>query len=230
MAALLAVLTFAFFVTLDYVISRPRARQEAASGQAVPAAAAVPEPTPAVEPVWVAGYQMPDNLYYHVGHTWARVLGPDTVAVGIDDFARRLVGKASRVKLPAVGNWLRQGQSSASVCTNGRCASVVSPVEGEVVEVNRELRAQPARATQDPYGSGWLFKIRSAALVTNLRNLLNGTTAKRWMEDARSRLEVQLMALSGSVLQDGGEPSPDFADHLEDGDWKHLVESFLLTH
>ena len=52
------------------------------------AAAAIP----ALEPAWVAGYQMPEALYYHRGHTWARPLDADTVLVGVDDFARRLIG------------------------------------------------------------------------------------------------------------------------------------------
>lgn len=227
MAALLAVLTFVLFVALDYWISHRRA----ARGEPTVLVTHAPaEPIPATEPVWVAGYEMPESYHYHVGHTWARVEGPDTVVVGIDDFARRLIGKAHGLKLPAVGSWVQQGQGFARVETDGRSAEVVAPVEGEIVSVNRDLRSEPVRATDDPYGRGWLCKIRSAKLAISLRNLLSGTTAKRWMEDARERLEVRLMALSGSVLQDGGEPSPEFAQHLDDEDWHHLVESFLLTH
>jgi hypothetical protein len=110
-----------------------------------------------------------------------------------------------------------------------RAANFLAPVEGEVVEVNQQVRKNPAVGTEDPYGRGWLFRIRSANLRANLRNLISGSLAKRWMEDAREQLELRLMALSGSVLQDGGEPSPDFAEHIEDADWSSLVEQFLLT-
>jgi glycine cleavage system H protein len=172
---------------------------------------------------------MPEQLHYHRGHTWARVLSADTVAIGVDDFARRLVGHAAAVEVPEVGAWVRQGGPGARLGINGRQAGIVAPVEGEVVEVNQELAENPGLATDDPYGRGWLYKVRTGNLPANLRNLLNGSLAHRWMEDAREQLEVRLMALSGSVLQDGGEIATDFSDHLEDKDWNVLVERFLLT-
>ena len=85
-----------------------------------------------------------------------------------------------------------------------RSAAFLAPVEGEVVEVNKELRKNPALATEDPYGRGWVLKLRANDLATNLKNLLSGRMARRWMEESREALELRLMALSGSVLQDGG--------------------------
>ena len=87
----------------------------------------------------------------------------------------------------------------------------------------------PTLSTDDPYGRGWLYKVQSGRLAANLRNLLSGRLAQKWMEDAREQLEVRLMALSGSVLQDGGEIASDFSRHVEDKDWDSLVEHFLLT-
>jgi glycine cleavage system H lipoate-binding protein len=227
MAALLAFLTFAVFVFLDYALNHRRA------AGVVPAA---PEAPPAVlpavppsEPVWVAGYQLPGDLHYHPGHTWVRPTGPDTAVVGMDDFARRLLGRADRVSLPKAGAWLPQGGAAFRVASGARTAALVVPVEGEVLEVNGAWEDDPARLAGDPYGRGWLCRIRSGNLAANLRNLLQGSLARHWMEDARERLEVQLMALSGSVLQDGGEPAPDFADHLRPEEWKHLVAEFLRT-
>lgn len=223
MAALLALLMFVLFAALDLWLSRRRARAEA------PAAAPAPanEPIPVAEPVWVAGYELPDNLLYHRGHTWARILAPDTVAVGIDDFARRLIGRTDSMKLPRVGTWVTQGAPGFRLDAHGRSASMLSPVEGEVVAVNPNLREDPALCHKDPYGRGWLCKIQSANLAANLRNLFSGTLARRWTEDARENLELRLMALSGSVLQDGGEPAPDFAERLEKDDWKVLADCFF---
>jgi hypothetical protein len=105
----------------------------------------------------------------------------------------------------------------------------VAPIEGEVVAVNEELKSRPRLATDDPYGRGWVVKVKAAGLAANLRNLLSGSLARRFMEDAREGLDLRLMALSGSVLQDGGEPVADFARHLPDEEWKRLVGEFLLT-
>jgi glycine cleavage system H lipoate-binding protein len=220
MTVLLVIAFFAVFISIDYVLTRRRAAREAA-------ARATPEAS--LEPVWVAGYQLPENLYYHRGHTWARPIGKDTVVVGLDDFARRLLGPARAVRLPAVGDWLRQGDRGFAVKVDGRAAEFLAPVEGEVVEVNTELRGKPTLATDDPYGRGWVAKVRAAGLAGNLRNLLTGRLARRWLEDSREALELRLMALSGSVLQDGGEPIADFAKHLPVEEWKRLVGEFLLT-
>jgi glycine cleavage system H protein len=222
MTVLLVILTFAAFMALDYFLTR---RHQARQGAAVPGALALSD----VEPTWVAGYELPDSVHYHRGHTWARVVDAETVVVGIDDFARRLLGKADGLALPSAGAWLEQGEKAFRVSLDGRSTDVVSPIAGEVVAVNRALRDHPSTLTDDPYGRGWVLTVRPARLAASLRNLLSGRLARRWMEDAREGLDLRLMALSGSVLQDGGEPVADFARHLSNEDWRRLVGEFLLT-
>lgn len=220
MTILLVILTFAVFIAADALLTK---RKEAA------AVAGAPSPAPAApEPAWVAGYKLPADRYYHRGHTWARPEG-DTVVVGLDDFAQRLVGQVKAVALPAVGDWLRQGEVAFGLGDDGRAADLVSPVEGEVVAVNRDLLRQPGLAADDPFGRGWVLKVRPSGLIANLRNLLSGSLARRWMEDCREALDLRLMALSGSVLQDGGVPVGDFARHVPAEDWRRLVHEFLLT-
>jgi len=219
MTVLIVLAFFALFILADYAVSRGREAAEAG----------VPVPEAPPEPVWVAGYQVPDGLHYHRGHVWVRPAGRSSVLVGLDDFARRLTGPAREVKLPALGDWVVQGGPGFGVRVDGRDAEFVAPVEGEVEAVNTELRANPALATSDPYGRGWVMKVRVPHLTANLRNLLSGRLARRWMEDARESLDLRLMALSGSVLQDGGEPVADFARHLSPEDWRRLVREFLLT-
>ena len=220
MTVLLVLAFFAAFITMDYVVTRRRAAREA---QALAAT------VPAVEPAWVAGYQLPEALHYHRGHTWARPLDAETVLVGIDDFARRLIGPAASFSVPSRGDWLHQGGRAFAMKLDGKTAELVSPVEGEVVDVNRDLSGRPELAGEDPYGRGWVLKVKAPQLAANLRNLLSGRLARKWMEDSREALELRLMAFSGSVLQDGGERVDDFARHLSDEEWKQLVGEFLLT-
>jgi glycine cleavage system H protein len=221
MTVILVLAFFTLLIATDYVVTRRRIARE--SRLLATAAGA------AVEPAWVAGYQMPEALYYHRGHTWARPIDANTVLVGVDDFARRLVGPAAAVKAPSRGDWLHQGGRAFALRINGKAADLVSPVEGEVVEVNPELAGQPGLASDDPYGRGWVLKVKAPNLSANLRNLLTGRLARKWMEDSREALELRLMALSGSVLQDGGEPAADLGHHLPKADWERLVHEFLLT-
>jgi glycine cleavage system H lipoate-binding protein len=227
MTVLLVILTFALFITLDYLVGLRRKQRERPA--LAPTLKPALHPAFAAEPVWVAGYQMPDDLQYHQGHTWARIWNKDTVLVGMDDFARKLIGPAKKLTLPPVGSLLKQGAKGFRVEVDGKAAEFVAPVDGEVLEVNPELSGQPNLATDDPYGHGWILKVRPSNLSRSLRNLLSGSLARRWMDDSRERLELQLMALSGSVLQDGGEPVSDLARQLTEEDWKRLVGEFLLT-
>ena len=229
MLVVLALLTFALFATLDYVLHYRNARQTAAAPTTAVEAEPTVETTPAMRPVYVAGYELPETLHYHRGHTWAKVVSPDTAVIGIDDFARKLLGQVKTVRAPRIGRWVRQGAEVARFEGENRMADVVSPVEGEVIAVNHNLAREPEAVSEDPYGRGWLYKVRASNLGANMRNLLDGTMARRFTEDAREQLELRLMALSGSVLQDGGEPAEDFADHLEDDEWRSLVGEFLLT-
>jgi len=221
MTVLFVLSFFVFFIGIDYVISRRRLTREARA-QAM-------ANVPALEPAWVAGYQMPESLFYHRGHTWARPLDGNTVVIGIDDFARKLVGAPSTVSAPSRGDWLQQGGRAFALKLDGKAAELVSPIEGEVVEVNREVLERPSLATDDPYGRGWVIKVKAPNLASNLRNLLSGRLARKWMEDSREALELRLMAFSGSVVQDGGEPASDLGRHLPQGDWDRLVNEFFLT-
>ena len=224
MTVLLVIFMFSLFIAMDYLLNREKVVRVVK-----PLPKGVTEEIPALEPVWVSGYQLPEGLHYHRGHTWARVLDPRTVLVGLDDFARKLIGPAKEIRPPAVGSWLQQGGKGFEVQVDGRQAELVSPIGGRVLEVNPRLNREPELATQDPYGRGWIFKMKIADATANLRNLLSGSLARRWMQDEREGLELRLMALSGSVLQDGGEPVADFARHLNTEDWKRLVGAFLLT-
>ena len=224
MTVLLVLTTFAVFLIVDYFLTRRQPVQVSAPAAHVPIVA-----PPKLEPAWVAGFQVPEALHYHRGHTWALPEEDGTVRVGLDDFARRLLGSAKEIHVPQSGAWLAQGDRGAAVRVDGREAELVSPIEGEVVMINPELATRPQLATDDPYGRGWLFKVRPSNLSANLRNLMSGSLARRFTEDAREALDMRLMALSGSVLQDGGEPVADFALHLPTEEWRRLVGEFLLT-
>ena len=231
MTAILVVLTFAFFLGLDWLLERRKA-PAAVSVKAAARSAGAGVPPLVAEPVWVAGYQLPEELHYHRGHTWARVLEDGAVAIGLDDFARKLVGAAGRVSVPHTGAQLAQGAPAFRLEVDGRgprAVDLVAPLDGEVLEVNPRLEGQPQLATDEPYGRGWILKLRPRDLARDLRNLFSGSLARRWMEDSRERLELELVALSGSVLQDGGEPASDFVSHLPDEDWRRLVRDFLLA-
>ena len=139
MGALLAIGMFVLFVGLDWLLHRSDQESEAALAPAF--LADVPAVDP--DPVWIGGYELPEHLHYHPGHVWVRPLGADTVTVGMDDFARKLVGKVKSLSLPRAGSWLLQGSKAFHVDNGTHAAELACPVEGEVLEVNPALRGKP---------------------------------------------------------------------------------------
>jgi hypothetical protein len=106
---------------------------------------------------------------------------------------------------------------------------MLSPVAGEVVEVNREVLRSPEILRQDPYGKGWLLKVKSSGIASNTRNLLSGKLARAWMENTLDKLHPIHGDSLGPVLQDGGLPVEGIARILGGDQWVDLAKTHLLT-
>jgi glycine cleavage system H protein len=104
----------------------------------------------------------PDNLKFLPSHEWARLEADGTVTVGISDHAQDALGDPVFVEVPEVGRTLNKGGAAAVVESVKAASDVYSPVSGEVIGVNSTLSAAPELVNQDPYGQGWLFKVKPA--------------------------------------------------------------------
>ncbi|MDT8403372.1 glycine cleavage system protein GcvH [Sulfuriflexus sp.] len=102
---------------------------------------------------------VPAELKYTKSHEWVAVDG-DTATVGITDHAQDLLGDMVFIELPEVGDSLEAGNECAVVESVKAASDVYSPLSGEVVEVNEALADSPETVNTDPYGAGWLFKVR----------------------------------------------------------------------
>lgn len=171
-------------------------------------------------------FQVPDGVHLHRGHSWAKTFG-GAVAVGLDDFAHKLIGPVDALDLPAVGTSVRQGQKAFTVVADGKPFDVVSPVDGNVVAVNEVARANPADAVRDPYGTGWLLKVEPRWLTANLKNLVSGDSARRFLDAAAEALSGRMSPELGVVLQDGGAPVHGIAREIDPAHWDDLVRSAL---
>ncbi len=105
---------------------------------------------------------------------------------------------------------------------------MLSPVDGTVVAVNAAVR-QKADGLDDPYGAGWLFKVKAPRLAANLRQLLrDGAPGASW-RSAEAQLAMRLSPELGHVLQDGGVPVHGIARALSGDGWDELARQFFLT-
>jgi glycine cleavage system H protein len=101
----------------------------------------------------------PEDLLYHPEHDWARIEG-DTATCGITWFAQDSLGEVVFIDLPEVGVSVTQNEPYAEVESVKAVSDVYAPLSGEVMEVNPALADNPERINEDPYGEGWLVKVK----------------------------------------------------------------------
>jgi glycine cleavage system H protein len=101
----------------------------------------------------------PDDLLYHPEHDWARI-EDDHATLGITWYAQEALGEVVFFEPPAVGTALTRGEPYAEVESVKAVSDVVAPLSGEIVAVNDALADDPATINTDPYGAGWLVKVR----------------------------------------------------------------------
>ena len=224
MTVIMVLATFAIFLLIDYVRSQKQLVKQ-------PAMQPVVREVPShVVPAMVSGFQVPENVRYHSGHTWALSESRELVRVGIDDFASKLVGKIESIALPQRGRWVRQGQKIWTIFRDGKSVDMVSPIEGTISDVNEAVVQNPNLALKDPYGEGWIVTVQAPDSKINFRNLLGGALARMWTEDSALRLRKRMpVAMAAALAQDGGVAVDDITAHLPNEDWAALTKEFFLS-
>ena len=102
---------------------------------------------------------VPEELHYSKDHEWVRVEG-DTAVVGITDYAQNSLGDVVYVELPKAGESFAANESFGSVESVKAVSEVFSPVAGEISGVNEALNDEPEKVNQDPYGDGWMIRVK----------------------------------------------------------------------
>jgi len=102
---------------------------------------------------------IPENLLYTKDHEWARI-EEGTACIGITDFAQGELGDIVFVEMPKSGQEVAQAESCASIEAVKAVSDLYAPLSGAVVETNPELESNPQLINQDPYGKGWIMKIK----------------------------------------------------------------------
>lgn len=102
---------------------------------------------------------IPSELRYNPSHEWVRLEG-DTATVGITHHAQEELTDVVFVELPSVGRAVDAGDPTAVVESVKAASDIYAPVGGEIIEVNPDVEADPSLVNTDPYGNGWIFKLR----------------------------------------------------------------------
>lgn len=222
MTVILVLLTFASFLLIDHFYSRRHAVLPVAQTPKL-------ETAPRLARSLVGGFQVPEKLRFHPGHTWALSESPSLVRVGMDDFASKLAGKVDRIALPQRGQWIRQGQKIWTIFRDGASVDMVSPIEGSIADINDAAMQDPELARKDPFGDGWLVTVQAPDAKTSFRNLLGGALARWWTEESASRLQRKMPMALGALAQDGGVAVDNLTTQISDEAWATIAKEFFLS-
>ena len=129
----------------------------------------------------IKGYNMPDELYYHKDHSWARVDG-SKVTVGMNDFFQQEAGDIVFVDLPEEEDDVSQGETCGKIQSRKWIGKLVAPVSGEIVEINEDLEEDTSLINTDPYGKGWILVIEASDLDSELGKLMQGEALVGFIE------------------------------------------------
>ncbi len=126
-------------------------------------------------------YDVPDELYYHKEHMWVRVEGDEAV-VGLNDFSQKLAGEISYMEMPEEGDEVKQDEAVGSYETGKWLGKLYAPVSGEITAMNEEAEDEPTLVNKDPYGEGWLFKIKMSD-SSQVKSLMHGEDVLKWLRE-----------------------------------------------
>ncbi len=122
-----------------------------------------------------------DGLSYSAEHEWAKVEG-DIVIIGITDHAQNALHEITFVEISEVGTVLKANDECGLVESMKASSDIITPIGGEIIEVNTELEDAPETINEDCYDKGWMFKIKPSNLEADLAAMLDGNAYKALIE------------------------------------------------
>ena len=141
----------------------------------------------------IKGYNMPDELYYHEEHSWARVDGTK-VTVGMTDLFQKEAGDIVFIDLPEEEDEVSQGETCGKIQSRKWIGKLVAPVSGEITEINEELEEDTSLINSDPYGEGWILVIEAEDeddLQSELGNLIHGDAVAVFVDQEIAKTEEE---------------------------------------
>jgi glycine cleavage system H protein len=220
MSILFVLLMFLLVMSINYFYFRTRAEVIAQ-----PQAWAGPQP---VRMQREYGFSIPEGYCFHPGHTWVLKEGGENARVGVDSFAANLLGKIDHIDVIGANRWVRQGQKLVTLESGGQKFELVSPIEGVVTTVNKDVVQDPGLIAREPYQGGWIAIVKSPDLIVNKKNLVQGSMVAPWLQNSVTRLNGMVAQLAPTMAADGGLPLAGLLTRVAPELREKLAKEFFL--
>ncbi len=179
--------------------------------------------------------KIPQGLFYSKNHTWMFMEKSGAAKVGLDDLLLHVTGEVKIGKLKNPGEMINKGDLLTEIDQNGKQLRIFSPVSGKITETNALLSESPGMMNEDPYGKGWIYKIKPSDWISEAKSCYFAEEATIWsakeLDRFRDFLAVTMKNHSPEtsmvILQDGGELCDHTLAALPDEIWKDFQKEFL---
>jgi glycine cleavage system H protein len=179
--------------------------------------------------------KIPQGLFYSKNHTWAFLEKSGTTKVGLDDFLLHITGEVKFSNLKTPGNFINKGELLADIEQNGKLLQIYSPISGRIMNTNTMLYENSGVINEDPYGKGWIYKIKPSEWMAETDSYYLADEAIAWSKRELERfkdfmavsMKKYLPETSMVVLQDGGELRDQPLSELPNEVWQDFQKSFL---
>lgn len=172
-------------------------------------------------------FSVPGGVLVAPGHCWASLAQDGTAKIGLDDFARKLLGRIDAIELPEVGSEVKFGQRLFSVRQNGRRAHFHAPLSGKVVKVNGDLGNVNGALENLSYARSWVCVIEGEALDEELPRLKIGKSAVAFFQQDIDRFKAFLEKAGGSEVSDPAALCIGAFEKFDDARWESAAKEFF---
>lgn len=217
MTVLLVLCTLVIFLIADYAVQKVRLARASAEVKSWDA-----ERIPFAFPAGIA--LAPNHLWMKIEHGVA--------TIGCDGFLGRMLGTVESVVLPGVGAAVAPATANIGLRDRDRSVQFAAPVMGQILEVNPGVLKDPGLTRRDPYGAGWLMKVRTNRRSTVPAHTVSGAAAAEWLRSqtalAKEFLAGVMPAPQLATLQDGGVPTEGVLQQCDAQVWKKFEQRFAV--
>ena len=179
--------------------------------------------------------RIPQGLFYSKNHTWMYMEKSGAATVGVDDLLLHVTGEVKFGSLKNPGDLINKGDLLTEIDQDGKLLRIFSPVSGKIIDTNSLLSKSPGALNEDPYGKGWIYKIKPSDWISEAKSCYFAEEATIWsakeLERFKDFLAVTMKNHSPEtsmvILQDGGELCDRTLSSLPDEIWKDFQKEFL---
>jgi glycine cleavage system H protein len=179
--------------------------------------------------------RIPQGLFYSQNHTWAHLQVSGIAKVGLDDLLMHITGEVKFSKLLKAGDSVSKGDLLTEIDQKGKTLKIYSPISGKIINSNPLLKDNPELLNDDPYGNGWIYKIKPSNWIEETYTYHLAENATEWSDKELERYKDFLAVTlnkyspetSRAILQDGGEIIDNSLSELPNEIWQDFQKEFL---